>query len=52
MDNTELRLAIEELRKQTQNNTQNIEVVFRYLDELLDKREKSMPPARIGYKTS
>lgn len=51
-DNTELRLAIEELRKQTQNNTQNIEVVFRYLDELLDKREKSITPPRIGYKTS
>lgn len=51
-DNTELRLAIEELRKQTQNNSQNIEVVFRYLDELLDKRDEASPPVKIGYKTS
>src|SRR5574337_509537 len=34
-DNTELRLAIEEIRKKTENNAKSIEVVFRYLDELL-----------------
>lgn len=48
-DNTELRLGIEELRKKTDNNTKNIEVVFQYLDELLDKKEK--PRTLIGYKT-
>jgi phage regulator Rha-like protein len=52
LDNTELRLAIEELRKQTRNNTQNIELVFKYLDELLDKREKTLPPTKIGFKTN
>jgi phage regulator Rha-like protein len=31
VDNTELRLAIEEIRKKTDNNTKNIEVVFQYL---------------------
>jgi hypothetical protein len=50
-DNTELRLAIEEIRKKTDNNTQNIELVFKYLDELLQKKEQA-PPARIGYKTN
>lgn len=51
-DNTELRLGIEELRKKTDNNTKNIEVVFQYLDELLDKKEKEKPRVLIGYKSS
>jgi len=51
-DNTELRLGIEELRKKTDNNTKNIEVVFKYLDELLDKKEKEKPRVLIGYKSS
>lgn len=58
-DNTELRLGIEELRKKTDNNTKNIEVVFQYLDELLDKKDtstssvsKEKPRTQIGYKIS
>lgn len=49
-DSTELRLAIEEIRKKTDNNTKNIEVVFQYLDELLDKKES--PRKKIGFKIS
>jgi len=52
MDNTELRLAIEEIRQKTDNNTKNIEVVFQYLDELLDKKENSISRKQIGYQTS
>ncbi len=44
IDNTELRIAIEEIKKKTDNNTKNIELVFQYLDELLEKKEK--PEAR------
>ena len=51
-DNTELRLGIEELRKKTDNNTKNIEVVFQYLDELLDKKENEKSRIQIGYKVS
>ncbi|MBI3519999.1 MAG: ORF6N domain-containing protein [Bacteroidetes bacterium] len=51
-DNTELRLGIEELRKKTDNNTKNIEIVFQYLDELLDKKENEKPRTQIGYKIS
>lgn len=47
-DNTELRLAIEKLEKKTENNSKNIEIVFRYFDELTDKKEK--PRKQIGYK--
>lgn len=49
-DNTELRLIIEELRKKTENNIKNIEVVFQYLDELIDKKDKPKPRTQIGYK--
>lgn len=50
-DTTELRLAIESIRNKTENNTKNIEVVFQYLDELIDKKEKIKPRTQIGYKT-
>jgi hypothetical protein len=50
VDNTDLRLAIEQLRKNTDNNTKNIELVFQYLDELLDKKENTTPRKQIGYK--
>jgi hypothetical protein len=50
IDNTELRLAIEEIRKKTYNNTKNIEIVFQYLDELIEKKEDQKPRKQIGYK--
>jgi len=49
-DNTELRLAIEKLEKKTDNNTKNIEVVFQYVDELMEKKENPKPRKQIGYK--
>lgn len=50
VDNTELRLAIEELKKKTDNNSKNIEIVFKYLDELIEKKEDPKPRTAIGYK--
>jgi hypothetical protein len=50
VDNTELKLAIEELRRKTDNHGKNIELVFQYLDELLDKKENPVPMEKIGYK--
>jgi hypothetical protein len=50
-DNTELRLEIEYIKKKVDNHDRNIELVFHYLDELLQKKEKPTPPRkRIGYK--
>lgn len=49
-DNTELRLLLEDVAKKTDNNTKNIELVFQYLDELIDKKEKPKPRTQIGYK--
>jgi hypothetical protein len=49
-DNTELRLAIEKLEKKTDNHGKNIELVFQYLDELMEKKENPKPRKQIGYK--
>ena len=43
IDNIELRLAFEDIKKKTENNTKNIELVFQYLDELLEKNENPKP---------
>lgn len=50
MDNTELRLEIEKIKKKLDNQDKNMEIVFRYLDELIEKKESSRPRAKIGYK--
>ena len=50
IDNTELRLTVEEIRKKSDNNSKNIELVFQYLDELLEKKEKPAQIKQIGYK--
>jgi len=48
-DNTDLRLAIEDIKKKTDNNTKNIELVFQYLDELLEKKENQQPRNPVGF---
>jgi uncharacterized membrane-anchored protein YhcB (DUF1043 family) len=51
MDNTEIRLEIEKIKNKLDNQDKNLEIVFRYLDELLEKQEQPNPPRkRIGYK--
>ena len=49
-DNTELRLDIEKIKKKLDNQDKNMEIVFRYLDELLEKKENPVPRTKIGYK--
>lgn len=49
-ENTELRLSIEKLEKRTDNNTKNIEIVFQYLDELIEKKENVNQRKAIGFK--
>ncbi|MGQ0826990.1 MAG: ORF6N domain-containing protein [Bacteroidota bacterium] len=50
MDNTELRLEIEKIKKKLDNHDKNMEIVFQYLDELLEKKEDPSPRKTIGYK--
>lgn len=49
-DTTHIKLLIEELRKKTDNNTKNIELVFQYLDELMAKNTKDKDRKPIGFK--
>ncbi|QTD37629.1 ORF6N domain-containing protein [Polaribacter batillariae] len=49
-DNLSLRLEIEEIKKKVTNQNKNIELVFSYLDELIDKKENEKERTKIGYK--
>ncbi|WP_316835509.1 ORF6N domain-containing protein [Pedobacter nutrimenti] len=50
-DHTELRLEIEKIKKKLDNQDKNMEVVFQYIDELLDKKDQPVPKKDlIGYK--
>ena len=48
-DTLSMKLEIEEIKKKLSNHTKNIELVFNYLDELIDKKENSEPRKKIGY---
>ena len=51
LNNTELRLEIEKIKSKVDNHNKNIELVFQYLDELLEKQEKPKPRQVIeGFK--
>lgn len=49
IDNTELRLEIEKIKAKLDNQDKNMEIVFRYLDELLEKKITPQKRKRIGY---
>jgi len=49
-DNLSLQLEIANIKKKVTNNSKNIELVFNYLDELIDKKEKKQTRTQIGYK--
>ena|SRR5690554_4382943 len=45
-----LKLEIEEIKKKLSNQSKNIELVFNYLDELVEKKEENNKRETIGYK--
>ena len=47
-EHTELKLEIADIKKYLQNHDKNIELVFSYLDKLIDK--ENQPRKRIGFK--
>ena len=50
-DNTEIRLEVEKIKNKLDNQDKNMEIVFQYLDELLEKQERpNLPRKRIGFK--
>jgi len=50
MDNLSLKLDVEEIKKKLQNQDKNIELVFNYLDELIEKQENPKPRKQIGFR--
>ena len=50
--NLSLRIEVEAIKKKLENQDKNIELVFNYLDELIDKHENPTPREPIGFKLS
>ena len=51
-DTLSMKLEIEEIKKKLSNHSKNIELVFNYLDELIDKKENVEPRKQIGFKSN
>lgn len=49
LDHDELQSQIEAIKQQLNNHGKNIELVFQYLDQLVEKNEDRKPRKRIGY---
>ena len=49
-EQTEVWLAIEKIKSKLDNQDKNMEIVFRYLDELIDKKDNQPPRKAIGFK--
>ncbi|WP_163444357.1 ORF6N domain-containing protein [Flavobacterium columnare] len=45
-----IKLEIEEIKKKLSNHSKNIELVFNYLDELIEKKDNTKERTQIGYK--
>jgi len=52
VDTMRLKLDIEEIRRRLENHDKSLDLVFSYLDELIDKQENPKPRPRVGYKRS
>lgn len=50
LTNLNLKLEVEAIKKKLVNHDKNIELVFSYLDELIEKREDKTERTKIGYK--
>ena len=48
--NLNLRLEVEQIKKKLINHDKNIELVFSYLDEMMEKQENPIERNKIGYK--
>lgn len=50
LEKAELRYEIEKIKKKLDNQDKNMEIVFRHLDELLEKKKNPKPKTKIDYK--
>ncbi len=49
-NNKDLLLRMEKIERKLSNQNKNIELVFNYLDELIERKENTKPITKIGYK--
>lgn len=49
-DSLNIKLEIEDIKNKLSHQSKNIELVFNYLDELIDKQENKIERNKIGYK--
>jgi hypothetical protein len=49
-DTMTMKLDIEEIKNKLTNQSRNIELVFTYLDELMEKQNNKIERNKIGYK--
>ena len=50
VENLSLRIEVENIKKKMSNQDKSIELVFSYLDELIEKQEKPKAVRKIGFK--
>lgn len=50
INNLNLSLEVEQIKKKLINHDKNIELVFSYLDEMIEKQENKVERTKIGYK--
>ena len=50
LDTMSMKLDIEEIKRRLSNQDKNLELVFAYLDELIEKKENATPRKPIGFK--
>jgi hypothetical protein len=49
LNHTELRLEVDKIKQKLDKQDKNMEIVFQYLDELIEKKEEVKPKVAIGY---
>ena len=49
-ENATIKLEIQQIKKKLVNHDKNIELVFSYLDQLIDKQDTATERTKIGYK--
>lgn len=50
MDNLNIKLELEEIKKKLSHQNKNVELVFGYLDKLQEKKEDQKPRQKIRFK--
>ena len=50
INNLNSKIDIEEIKRRLDNNDKNVELLFSYLDELIDKQDNKIERTKIGFK--